>query len=307
MRDEFVEEIEKIAQEDRDFMLLTGDLGFGIFDSFADRFPEQFLNVGVAEQNMVGIATGLALSGKKVVTYSIANFATLRCLEQIRNDAAYHEANVTVVASGGGFTYGSLGMSHHATEDLAIMRALPGVQVVAPTSPDDTRSAIRELVATKGVGYLRIEKGGKNYSSVDAGSFQLGKVKTIRQGTDVSICVTGGLTGEVMQLADLLAQQGIEARVECVHTLKPLDESGILESVKSTKALVVIEEHNRVGGLGSAICELLVRNNVRAPKFAHVGLPDEYSAIVGDQNYLRQRFGLDADSMFIKIQELIEG
>ena len=132
MRDAFVKKLSELAEKDSSIFFITADLGFGVFDDFAARFPSQYLNVGVAEQNMVGIATGLGLEGRKVFTYSIANFATLRCLEQIRNDAAYHEINLTVVASGGGFTYGGLGMSHHATEDISIMRSLPGVKVVAP-------------------------------------------------------------------------------------------------------------------------------------------------------------------------------
>ena len=160
MRDAFVNQLTELARHDSDIMFLTGDLGFGVFDNFAKEFPDQYINVGVAEQNMTGIAAGLGLEGKKVFTYSIANFATLRCLEQIRNDAAYHEVNMTVVSSGGGFTYGALGMSHHATEDIAIMRALPDVNVVAPSTAWEAYHATKALTEKKGVGYLRIEKGG---------------------------------------------------------------------------------------------------------------------------------------------------
>ena len=134
MRDIFIAELSKLAEENSDIILITGDLGFGVLDNFAECFPDQYLNIGVAEQNMTGVATGLALEGYKVFTYSIANFTTLRCLEQIRNDACYHDANVNVVSIGGGFGYGSLGMSHHATEDLSIMRAIPGLDVIAPSN-----------------------------------------------------------------------------------------------------------------------------------------------------------------------------
>ena len=158
MRDAFVKKLTELAREDSDIMFLTGDLGFGVFDDFEKEFPTQYLNVGVAEQNMTGIAAGLGLEGKKVFTYSIANFSTLRCLEQIRNDAAYHEVNLTVVSSGGGFTYGALGMSHHATEDLAIMRALPDVTVLAPSPTWEAYHATKAITETSGVGYLRIEK-----------------------------------------------------------------------------------------------------------------------------------------------------
>ena len=148
MRDAFIESLSKIAENDKDIFLITGDLGFGVLDNFSEKFPSQFLNVGVAEQNMTGIAVGLALSGYKVFTYSIANFTTLRCLEQIRNDACYHNANVNVVSIGGGFGYGALGMSHHATEDLSIMRSLPNIEVIAPGDDFETTEATSDSETT---------------------------------------------------------------------------------------------------------------------------------------------------------------
>src|SRR3954468_17255260 len=154
MRDAFTRRLEELAAQDPRIFLITGDLGFGVLDPFEKKFPKQYLNAGVAEQNMTGLATGLALEGRVVFTYSIGNFPTLRCLEQIRNDAAYHEANVKIIAIGGGFSYGALGMSHHATEDLAILRAIPGITVVAPGDDLETRGATRALVETPGTCYL---------------------------------------------------------------------------------------------------------------------------------------------------------
>ena len=145
MRDAFVRALEELAEENSNLFFITADLGFGVFDNFEEKFPKQYLNIGVAEQNMIGVATGLALEGRDVFVYSIANFSTFRCLEQIRNDAAYHNVNITIVSSGGGFTYGSLGMSHHATEDIGIMRAIPNITVVAPTSPWETYHATKKL------------------------------------------------------------------------------------------------------------------------------------------------------------------
>ena len=158
MRDAFLDKLTRLASKDKDIVLLTADLGFGVFEDFESQFPGQYFNVGVAEQNMTGLASGLALEGKKVITYSIGNFPTLRCLEQIRNDACYHNLNITIVASGGGFSYGPLGMSHHATEDIAILRALPAMSVTAPGTAWEAGEAIEVLIKNKGVSYLRLDK-----------------------------------------------------------------------------------------------------------------------------------------------------
>ena len=176
MRDNVVNELINLAKNDKDIVLLTGDLGFGVFEKFESSFPGQYFNVGVAEQNMIGLATGLALEGKKVVTYSIGNFGILRCLEQIRNDACYHDANITIIANGGGFSYGSLGMSHHTTEDLAILRALPNMTVVAPCTSNEAGEAITAMVMNNGVGYLRLDKIGAN-DIVSEDAFVIGCAK----------------------------------------------------------------------------------------------------------------------------------
>lgn len=305
MRDAFVKQLTALAEKDPDVMFITGDLGFGVFDDFAKRFPAQYLNVGVAEQNMTGLAAGLALEGKKVFTYSIANFATLRCLEQIRNDAAYHDANITVVASGGGFTYGSLGMSHHATEDLAILRALPNVTAVAPCTAWETTYATEQLVKTKGVGYLRIEKGGSKAPPADGSAFELGKAIKVLEGSDITLIAIGGILEEARKAAQLLSEQGISARVLSMHTIKPLDKQAVIDAVKDTGAIVTVEEHNVIGGLGSAVGEVLMNENLSAV-CAQIGLQDVYSAVVGDQDYLRKYYKMDAASIVEKAKGVIE-
>ena len=189
MRDAFASQLILEARKNPDIILVTGDLGYGVFDDFKKEFPNQYLNVGVVEQNMTSIATGLSLEGKKLI-YSIANFATLRCLEQIRNDAAYHEANLTIVAIGGGFTYGSLGMSHHATEDIAVMRALPNIEVIVPGTNWEVAQATKILSSRNGVSYLRLEKDGKNYNLLGRKSFKIGQA-IIRKGEDVTIITSG--------------------------------------------------------------------------------------------------------------------
>lgn len=304
MRDAFVEQLTALAENDPDVMFVTGDLGFGVFDDFAKRFPKQYLNVGVAEQNMTGVAAGLALEGKKVFTYSIANFATLRCLEQIRNDAAYHNANITVVASGGGFTYGSLGMSHHATEDLAIMRALPNVTAVAPCTAWETKFATEQLCKTSGVGYLRIEKGGDKNPPADGSSFVLGKAIKVAEGTDITLIVIGGVMSEAVKAAAKLKEQGVSAAILSMHTIKPIDDVAIQEAVEQTGAIVTIEEHNVLGGLASAVAEVLMSKNLSVAS-GQIGLQDQYSAVVGDQDYLRKFYKMDADAITQKVHEVL--
>mgnify|MGYP001196815740 CR=1 FL=1 len=305
MRDEFVNQLETLAAKDPNLILITADLGFGIFDNFTALFPKQFINVGVAEQNMIGIATGLALAGKKVFTYSMANFATLRCIEQIRNDAAYHNSNVTIVASGGGFTYGSLGMSHHATEDIAIMRALPDVTVVAPCTAWEAFHATEQLCNTSSVCYLRIEKGGDITPPSKSTTYEIGKAIKYREGNDVTLIVTGGIMSEALKAANMLAKLNIDASVISMHTVKPIDREAIKEAVNQTRAIVTIEEHNIIGGLGSAVAEVLANYNLRTI-FGQVSIQDKYTSVVGDQDYLRHHYQLDASAIVSKVHSLID-
>ena len=305
MRDEFVNQLEILAAKDSNLILITADLGFGIFDNFNAHFPEQFINVGVAEQNMTGIATGLALEGKKVFTYSIANFATLRCIEQIRNDAAYHNSNVTVVASGGGFTYGSLGMSHHATEDIAIMRALPDVTVVAPCTAWEAFHGTEQLFNKSGVCYLRLEKGGDITPPSKSTTYEIGKAISYREGKDVTFIVAGGIMSEALKAANMLAKMNIDASVISMHTIKPIDREAIKGAVNKTRAIITIEEHNIIGGLGSAVAEVLAQDQLRTT-FGQVSILDRYTSVVGDQDYLRHHYQLDAAAIVSKVHSLID-
>ena len=214
MRDAFIARLTDIAREDPRLILVTGDLGFGVLTKFSQDFPGQYLNAGVAEQNMTGVAVGMALEGRIAYTYSIANFPILRCLEQIRNDAAYHDANVKIVSIGGGFSYGQLGMSHHATEDIAIMRALPNVTVVSPGCLWETREATSAIHNYPGTCYLRLDKSSAGDTSREGEKFELGKIRTVREGSDLTIASTGGILGAVLSAADRLSvDHGIECRV----------------------------------------------------------------------------------------------
>ena len=241
MRDALMKSLFMLAEKDSNIMLLTGDLGYGVFEEFEKKYPKQYLNVGVAEQNMMGVAAGLALEGKIIFTYSIGNFPTLRCLEQIRNDACYHDLNINIIATGGGFSYGGLGMSHHATEDIAIMRALPGVTILVPSTSEESENAVIDLYKTKGVGYLRLDKSKfENTKSINNTS--IGKANVLRQGDDITLIVVGGIAEEVMKAADILSGSNIECRVLSLYSVKPIDIEAIESACKHTSGIITIEE-----------------------------------------------------------------
>lgn len=294
MRDTFIRTLSELTRDNDRMALITGDLGFGVLDKFAAEFPGQFINAGVAEQNMTAIAAGMALSGWKTYTYSIANFTTLRCLEQIRNDVCYHDADVCIVSVGGGFSYGQLGMSHFATEDLAILRAMPNLRVVAPADLWEVEDLTRALAAQPGPTYLRIDKGAGGVVRRQGEVATLGKVRTVREGADVTIMTIGGILSEAVQAAEQLAERGIDARILSHSSLKPLDTDGILAAARETGGIVTVEEHNILGGLGGAVAETCMDHGVYPKFFSRLGLNDCYPTIVGDQHYLRAAYGMSA-------------
>lgn len=303
MRDAFLAALTSLAEKDKDIVLLTADLGYGVFEEFESRFLGQYFNVGVAEQNMTGVASGLSLEGKKVVTYSIGNFPTLRCLEQIRNDACYHDANITIVASGGGFSYGSLGMSHHATEDLAILRSLPNIAVVAPCTANEAGEAITAMIQGEGVGYLRLDKTSADNSPIES-PFVIGKSRRHKEGKDITLFATGGILDDVNIASIELKKLGIDARVVAMHTIKPIDIDEIIDAATNTGGIVTVEEHNKDGGLGSAISEVCMDFGVIPKKFLRIGLDDVYPSIVGSQQYLRSRYEMDSESIVNKVKKI---
>jgi len=301
MRTAFIEALCNLAKHDRKIWLLTGDLGYSVVEQFARQFPDCFLNVGVAEQNMMGIATGLAMSGKIVFTYSIANFPVMRCLEQIRNDVCYHNANVKIVTVGGGMAYGSAGYSHHAVEDLAIMRAMPNMVLVAPGDPVETRSATRAIVGRQGPCYLRLGKSGEPVVHKTTPQFAIGNAITVREGTDLTLMSTGDMLKVAVDVADLLAAEGIGARVLSMHTVKPIDAEATVRAAQETGGIATIEEHQLVGGLGSAVADVLQDSNLKVARFWRFGIANTLSGTVGSQNHLRQQAGLTPQEITRKL------
>lgn len=312
MRDTFVRTLIEEAKKNKNIELLTGDLGFGVLKPFWEILPNQFTNAGIAEQNMTSMAAGMALEGKTVFTYSIGNFPTLRCLEQIRNDCAYHNANVKIVCIGGGFVYGSLGMSHQATEDLSVVRALPNVKVFAPGDLVEAEAVTRALVHTQGTCYLRLGRGGEKRIHERINDFEIGKAVKVRdvEGGNgkrkVAVYSTGAILDEVTAACDDLEKAGYGIIQYSFPTVKPIDEVVIEECCKHCDYIVTIEEHNVVGGFGGAVAEAVsIMNDVKAQVFM-IGLNDEYCIRVGNQQFLRGQYGMDAVSIVNKVRGFLQ-
>lgn len=306
MRGAFIRAITSLAERDERIHLIVGDLGFGVVENFARRFPNQFLNAGVAEQNMTGVAAGMALSGKIAFTYSIANFPILRCLEQIRNDVCYHRANVKIVAVGGGLAYGSLGSTHHATEDIAIMRALPGMVVVAPGDPMEAEAATQAIASHPGPCYLRLGRAGEASVHEEKIDFQLGKAIQVRDGKDFTLISTGGLLETAVQVAESFRHTGLEPRVLSMHTVKPIDSDAILVASRETHAIFTLEEHSLIGGLGGAVAEVLAEAGAEGTIFRKFGLPSAFSSVIGTQEYIRANYGLSVGSLAAAIRSTLK-
>jgi transketolase len=306
MRSAFLRRLKSAASQDPRIMLITGDLGFAVLDEFERDLPRQYLNAGVAEQNMTAVATGMALEGHVVFTYSIGNFPTLRCLEQLRNDAFYHQANVKVVSVGGGFSYGQLGMSHHATEDLSIMRALPGVVVCAPSSTYETTCIVDALIARPGPAYLRLERSAQEYVDNAPPVCELGTARMLRDGDACTLIGAGGVVAEIVAAATVLEARGVQCRVLSMHTLKPFDADAVVQAARHTALVCTVEENTIVGGLGSAVAEVCLEAGVRA-RLLRLGIRDTYTSIVGDQAYLRAATGIDRDTIVKKVLGFVGG
>ena len=306
MRSVFNRELLALAQKDERIHMVLADIGYGEIEPFRDAFPERYYNVGVAEQNMTGVACGIAMEGNIVVTYSIANFPTLRCLEQIRNDVCYHNANVKIVIIGGGVSYGPLGMSHHSTEDLAIMRALPGIVVLVPCDNKEAIAATHSMIAYDGPVYYRC--GYKNERDIHEKEidFQIGKAITVREGHDATLFFACPIGYNVKKAAELLEEKGTSCRVVSMHSIKPIDREAIISAVRETDAVITIEEHNLSGGLGGAVAEVLCDENAFPKKFKRIAFPDINVSIVGSQEWIRGEYGMSAESLADTIEEFLK-
>lgn len=305
MRNTFMKVLIEEARINEDIFLITPDLGFSVLEEFEREFPERFINVGIAESNAVNIATGLALSGKIVYIYSIIPFITMRPFEQIRVNLAYMNTNVRLVGVGAGITYGPAGATHHATEDLAIMRALPNMTVFSPSDPWEVEQATKESINHKGPIYFRLAKKGEPIISDKTSEFEFGKANVIQDGCDINIIFTGNASDIAIEVKDKLSKEYSKSiRLVSMHSIKPFDSQYIINIIREGKPIFTIEEHSIIGGLGSIVSEYIAESKYN-PVFKRFALPDEYSHYVGSQNYIREKFGFTSERILKDILEAI--
>ena len=304
MRDAFVERLTVLAADDPKICLITEDLGFGVLDDFAKQLPGQYINAGVAEQNMTAIAAGMALEGHSVFTYSIANFPTLRCLEQIRNDVCYQRANVKIVGVGAGYTYGAQGYTHHGIEDLSVIATLPEIDVIAPGDPLEARLATRAMLARPGPCYLRLGKAGEPLLHSDEPKFERGRMIALRPGKDALVIATGGILAQALEAAERWSTQGKQAAVWSAPWLRPFDGEAIGRAATDFPAILTVEEGVETGGLGAATARILAQTP--NPRALHIGVsisPELRPASLSQEAH-RARQGLDANGILARLQRL---
>lgn len=304
MRTAFVKTLTDLASQDKNVWLLTGDLGFSVFEDFIKRFPNQYLNGGVAEQNLISMAAGAAMAGKKVFVYSISTFASMRPFEQIRNDVCYQNLPVFIMAGGSTFSYSTFGCTHMPLEDLAIMRVLPNMAVTCPGDPMEVEILIKDIYRRGQPAYMRMAKKGEPVINRLKNDIGLGKISVVKTGHDAVIIVTGRQLPNAVSAAQQLQAKGINCGVLSVHTLKPLDVELLVRSVKQTKAIVTVEEHSIIGGLGSAVAEVLVDYKINVP-FKRLGVTDKFPAGAGSQEFMLKHYHLTADGITTAVKRLL--
>ncbi|MEI2396168.1 transketolase family protein [Paenibacillus phytohabitans] len=294
----------ELAKEDRDIMVLASDSrGSAAMGPFANTYPEQFVEVGIAEQNIVGMAAGLAHSGKKTFVTSPACFLSMRSIEQIKVDVAYSRTNVKLIGISGGVSYGALGMSHHSVQDIAVARAIPGLAIVLPADRHETRKLTEALVKYDGGVYVRIGRNAvEDVYDTDNYPFEIGKAVTMKDGKDITIIAAGETVRIAMDAANALAVDGVSCRVLNMHTIKPLDEEAIIAAAKETEAIITVEEHSIHGGLGAAVAEVVVQNHPVPMRV--LGIPDE-PAIAGKTAEVFNHYGITGENIKHIAQELI--
>lgn len=298
MRTNFINQLIEEARRNEKIFLLVGDLGYHVIEPFAEEFPDRFLNVGIAEQNMAGIAAGLAMTGYNVYFYSIGNFPTIRCLEQIRNDIAYHQANVKVVSVGAGYAYGSLGATHQATEEIGALRVLPNMVVATPGDPLEARAITKISASYDGPMYIRLGKAGeKTVHSEDSIDLKIGDICSVitREGKQTAVFACGNILDAALHQIN---EENLNYDLYSVPFVKPINKEQLINIVKTHPAgLITIEEHQKSCGMGSAIVEILndlyYEGNIEVyPKVKRIAIPDEFADVVGTQVFLREHEGL---------------
>ena len=302
MRNAFADEITKLAVEDRRLVMLSGDIGNRLFDDFKAKVPERFINCGIAEANMMGMAGGMALSGLKPIAYTITPFITTRCLEQIRVDVCYHNVPVTIVGVGAGLSYASLGATHQSCEDIAFLRALPNI---APADPFEVRGALRMAMAHDGPVYMRIGKKGEQKIHTSTPEMKPGGSITVREGRDVCLLSVGVMLTSCLDAAERLAASGISTQVVSLYSIKPIDTALLEQVFDRCTAVLTVEEHSRIGGAGGAVAAWLSDGPPRRARFARLGTQDHFMHVTAHTDYARQHHGLDLDGIVATVRQTL--
>lgn len=290
MRKTFINTLINLAREDKDIVLITPDMGFSVLEHFFEEFPERSFNCGIAEQNAVSLAAGLALMGKKPYVYTIIPFLTMRAFEQIRVDVAYMNTNVKLVGIGAGFTYGCAGATHHAIEDISIMRSLPNMNVYCPGDNREAEQIVKLSAKINKPAYIRI--GRHNRGIFNKGEIQLGKASILQEGEDIAIITTSNMLPDGHDYCEQLKAEGRRPYLISMHTIKPIDKNIIEELINKGVEIQTLEEHSVIGGLGSCVADIIAQSG-KGVKFKTIGIPDEFSHYIGSQKHIKAQFGLD--------------
>jgi transketolase len=305
MRERCLKTITQLAREDDRVVFIGSDLGVGTMADFRSEFPERFFMEGVAEQNLIGMAAGMAMEGRIVYLNTIATFLTRRCFEQVAVDLCMHNANVRLIANGGGVVYAPLGPTHLATEDLAILRALPNMTILAPADAEEMARAVRATLHHDGPVYVRVAKGHDPIVTTEAGEFRIGRAVPMRDGHDALLVTTGIGLQLCLAAADRLRTGGIDAAVLHMPTIKPFDTDSLAGAAERVPVIVSVEEHSVVGGLGGAVAEFLAESDLLSGrKFRRAGFPDVFPTGYGDQAGMMRRYGLSAESIADLVKDL---
>lgn len=304
MRVTFVNTLYALAKKNKNIHLVTGDLGFSVFEKYIEELPQQYLNAGVAEQNMTGVAAGMAMMGKIPFIYSIVPFATMRNFEQIRDDICYQNLPVKIVGVGSGFSYGQFGHTHYGLEDIGILRTIPGITIFSPGDPVETEFVVRAALTIQGPVYIRLGKAGDPIVHKTKPKLTVGKGIIVKKGTDVVLFATGTMLPIALDVVGVL-QGKYSVSVVSIHTIKPLDDKLIVKMAKNMKGIFTLEEHSIIGGLGSAVSEVLAEEGLRVP-FKRFGSPDRFNKVSGDQNFMREKNGLSSDYIAHEIERTMK-
>lgn len=300
----FADTLLKHARQDREILVVTSDSrGSGKLIAFGDELPDQIVEVGIAEQNLVGISAGLAAGGKKVFAVSPACFVTIRALEQIKNDIAYSDHQVCVVGISAGVSYGMLGSTHHSLHDYAALRCINNIDIIAPADNFETRQALETVLKHSRPVYFRLGKKPMRHLHDPQTPFEIGKAITLRDGHDLTFISIGEPTSRAVEAAELLAEQGLSCRVISMHTLRPFDTDAVLNAARNTRAIITVEEHSVYGGLGEACAGILMQRGEYIP-LKIVGIPDEYT-VTGDQYDIFDHYGISAEGLAETARQLL--